>query len=94
MLGARRRAAHPLPPPATSISALGDLRLDLDPSTRERINTLIQSNEVMLFMKGNRAAPQCGFSATVVQILNSLVPDYSTTDVLQDPELRDGIKIF
>ena len=45
-------------------------------------------------MKGNRQMPQCGFSAQVVQILDSLVPDYDTVDVLSDPEVRQGIKEY
>ncbi len=68
--------------------------MDLDPNTREKIDALIQSNDVMLIMKGNREGPQCGFSATVVRILDTLVPDYGTADVLQDSALRDGIKIY
>ena len=45
-------------------------------------------------MKGDRHAPQCGFSATVIQILEELVPEYATVDVLSDPEIRNGIKEF
>jgi monothiol glutaredoxin len=45
-------------------------------------------------MKGNRRMPQCGFSATVVQILDHLIPEYTTVDVLQDPEVREGIKAY
>jgi monothiol glutaredoxin len=47
---------------------------------------------VVLFMKGTRTMPQCGFSATVVGILDDLIPSYKTVDVLSDPALRDGIK--
>jgi len=68
--------------------------MDLAPETRERIDQLIQDDRVVLFMKGNRQGPQCGFSATVVQLLDRLVPTYSTVDVLSDPEIRDGIKTF
>ena len=68
--------------------------MDLNETTRERIEGLVRENPVLLIMKGNREAPQCGFSATVVRILDGLVPDYATADVLQDAELRDGIKIF
>jgi monothiol glutaredoxin len=59
-----------------------------------RIEALIRSDRVVLFMKGNREAPQCGFSAQVVQILDRLLPDYTTFDVLSDPQVRDGIKVF
>ena len=68
--------------------------MSLDDSTRDLIDGLVRSNEVMLFMKGNPGAPQCGFSATVIQILDTLVPDYATADVLSDPALRDGIKAY
>ena len=66
----------------------------LEESIRQEIDEIIQSNEVVLFMKGNRQSPQCGFSATVVSILDSIVPDYQTIDVLSAPQLRDGIKTY
>lgn len=53
---------------------------------------MIATEPVVLFMKGNRARPQCGFSAAVVATLDGLVPNYRTVDVLADPEVRDGIK--
>jgi monothiol glutaredoxin len=59
-----------------------------------RIQGLVDSDRVVLFMKGSRRMPQCGFSAQVVQILDSLLDDYTTVDVLQDPEIRQGIKEF
>jgi monothiol glutaredoxin len=68
--------------------------MSLDPKTRERIQSLIDSDRVVLFMKGDRQMPQCGFSAQVVRILDSLVPDYTTCDVLADPGVRQGIKDF
>ena len=61
---------------------------------RSRISGLVAQNPVVLFMKGTRRAPQCGFSAQVVQILDELVPEYETVDVLSSAELRDGIKEF
>jgi monothiol glutaredoxin len=66
----------------------------MNDSTRARIDGLVKDRPVVLFMKGNRQRPQCGFSATVVQILDSLVPDYSTVNVLEDPEIREGIKEY
>ena len=66
----------------------------MNDSTRSRIDGLVKDHRVLLFMKGNRQRPQCGFSAQVVQILDSLIPDYRTVDVLQDPEIRDGIKEY
>ena len=68
--------------------------MSLDDPTREQIESLIQSNDVVLFMKGDRQAPQCGFSATVIQILDTLTPEYATADVLSDPALREGIKAY
>ena len=68
--------------------------MDLDEGTRKRIAEIIASDRVVLFMKGNREVPQCGFSATVIQILNELAPEYTTVDVLSDPEIRSGIKEF
>ena len=53
-----------------------------DEPTHGRIKSIIDSDRVVLFMKGNRSMPQCGFSATVVQILDALVPQYTTVDVL------------
>jgi monothiol glutaredoxin len=68
--------------------------MSLDEAARDRITTLVEGNDLVLFMKGTRLAPQCGFSARVVQILDSLVPDYATFDVLADPAIREGIKFF
>lgn len=66
----------------------------LSPEVQERIETLVRSERVVLFMKGNRRSPQCGFSAQVVQILDRLLPDYATVDVLSDPAVREGIKTY
>ncbi|MCR9164281.1 MAG: Grx4 family monothiol glutaredoxin [Nannocystaceae bacterium] len=63
-------------------------------ATHQRIEALTKSDKVVLFMKGNRAQPQCGFSATVVGILDQYVPDYTTVNVLADPEIREGVKEF
>ena len=60
----------------------------------QRIEQLVKSDRVVLFMKGSRAAPQCGFSATVVGILDQYLPSYTTVNVLADPEIRDGVKAF
>ncbi len=62
--------------------------------TKERIETLITENPVMVFMKGDRNFPQCGFSGTVIQILDYLGVEYTTTDILSDAELRQGIKEY
>ncbi len=68
--------------------------MSLSPELRDRITELVQSNSVVLFMKGNRHQPQCGFSARVVGMLDSLTSDYETFDVLSDPDVREGIKEF
>ncbi len=60
----------------------------------ERIKQDISSNDVVLYMKGSPVFPQCGFSATVVQILTVLEIKFKGIDVLTDPSLRDGIKQF
>ncbi len=66
----------------------------MDPAVKEQIETTIGQHQVVLFMKGTRSMPQCGFSATVVQILDSLLDDYQTVNVLADPSIREGIKDF
>jgi monothiol glutaredoxin len=58
------------------------------------IQEMVTTNPVILFMKGNRNFPQCGFSATLVQILDEFLPEYETINVLADPEMRNGIKAF
>jgi len=60
----------------------------------ERIQSEITENPVMLYMKGNAMFPQCGFSARVVQILTHMGVPFKTANVLEDAELRDGIKQF
>lgn len=64
------------------------------PETQERIEKLIQENKIMIFMKGNKLMPQCGFSNNVVQILNVLGVPFETCDVLADSEIRQGIKEY
>jgi monothiol glutaredoxin len=66
----------------------------MDDSTRTRIETLIGSSPIVVFMKGNKLMPQCGFSNNVVQILHSLGVSFETFDVLSDMEIRQGIKEF
>jgi monothiol glutaredoxin len=68
--------------------------MSLNETTRTRIETLLQQNPVVLFMKGSPQAPQCGFSAATSGVLNELLPDYATVNVLEDPEIREGIKQY
>ena len=65
-----------------------------DQTTIERIQSEINSQDVVLFMKGNPMFPQCGFSAATVQALTMAGVKFSSVDVLQDMEIRDGIKQF
>ncbi|MEM7198415.1 MAG: Grx4 family monothiol glutaredoxin [Pseudomonadota bacterium] len=60
----------------------------------ERINSYITDNDVMLFMKGTPVFPQCGFSASVVQILNHLDVKFHSCNVLEDQEVREGVKEY
>jgi monothiol glutaredoxin len=68
--------------------------MSLEPATRDRIETLLKDHRVVLFMKGTRQQPMCGFSAAATNTLNELLPDYHTVNVLEDPEIREGIKAF
>jgi monothiol glutaredoxin len=68
--------------------------MPLTDPVRARIETLVTTKPVVLFMKGNRQSPQCGFSAQVVRILDEVLTSYETVDVLSDAALRDGIKEF
>ena len=63
-------------------------------NTAERIQQEIDSNRVMLYMKGTPDSPMCGFSQTVVAVLKQLNVDFASTNVLQDMEIREGIKVF
>jgi monothiol glutaredoxin len=60
----------------------------------QRIQNDIAQNDVMLYMKGTPMFPQCGFSARVVQILSYMEVPFQSANVLEDPELREGIKEF
>ncbi|TBR36775.1 MULTISPECIES: Grx4 family monothiol glutaredoxin [Dyella] len=68
--------------------------MSLDSTTRERIESLLKNHRVVLFMKGTRSQPMCGFSAAATNTLNELLPDYHTVNVLEDPEIREGIKAY
>ena len=66
----------------------------MTPEIKDRIDKLVKENKILVFMKGNRLMPQCGFSNNVVQILNTLGVAYETVDVLADNEIRQGIKEY
>ena len=60
----------------------------------ERIRQMVEHNKIVIFMKGNRHFPQCGFSAATVEVFEALDAPFETVDVLQDPDVREGIKQF
>lgn len=61
---------------------------------KERIDALVKANDIVLFMKGSALFPQCGFSSRAVAILDHLGASFETVDVLQDAEIRQGIKEY
>jgi monothiol glutaredoxin len=64
------------------------------PDTLKQIEGIVKGDRVVLFMKGNKHFPQCGFSATVVQLLGEVLDDFKTVNVLNDPAIRQGIKDY
>jgi len=62
--------------------------------TQDRIKQTVESNKVMLFMKGTPDFPQCGFSGQAVQILQTLGTEFASADVLADDEIREGVKSY
>src|SRR5436190_5397811 len=68
--------------------------MTLDPALKKKIDEIVKSDSVVLFMKGTRSFPQCGFSASVVNILNTLVPKYTTVNILSDVDVRSGMKEY
>jgi len=63
-------------------------------SAQDQIKSTVTSNNIVLYMKGTPTFPQCGFSSTVVQIFDYLGAEYTSVNVLDDPEIRQGIKDF
>ncbi len=66
----------------------------MDNNTKSRIDELLNNNKVFLFMKGNPSFPQCGFSARAVAILKELSAEFGSFDILEDEEMRQGIKEY
>jgi monothiol glutaredoxin len=66
----------------------------MTPELKERLDQIVNSSKIVVFMKGSKLMPQCGFSNNVVQILNSLGVPYETVDVLSDYDIRQGIKEY
>jgi monothiol glutaredoxin len=63
-------------------------------SARERIDGIVRDNDIVLFMKGSELFPQCGFSSRAVAILDHLGVPFKTVDVLQDADIRQGVKEY
>jgi monothiol glutaredoxin len=63
-------------------------------SSSDRIEEIVRGDDVVLFMKGTELFPQCGFSSRAVAILEHLGVPFKTVDVLQDPEIRQGVKDY
>ncbi|MBZ0116670.1 MAG: Grx4 family monothiol glutaredoxin [Sandaracinaceae bacterium] len=66
----------------------------MDDALRNRIQSILDENKIVLFMKGTKHFPRCGFSATVVEVLKAVGADFKDVNVLADPEIREGIKEF
>ncbi|MGD8384189.1 MAG: Grx4 family monothiol glutaredoxin [Lysobacterales bacterium] len=68
--------------------------MSLNDSTREKIEEILKTDRVVLFMKGTPQAPMCGFSSKTAGLLDTMLETYSSVDVLEDQEIREGIKAF
>ncbi len=68
--------------------------MSLSDSVKTKIDNYVHGSKVVLFMKGTPQQPQCGFSAKTIAALDSLLPDYTSVNVLDDPEIREGIKAY
>lgn len=66
----------------------------MTPELKQQLDNLVNQNKIVVFMKGSKLMPQCGFSNNVVQILNTLGVPFETIDVLENYELRQGIKEY
>jgi len=72
----------------------GTTGMELRPELQEAVEKLLAENKVVLFMKGNKLFPQCGFSNTCVMILNEMNVPYETVNILESDELRHGMKVY
>lgn len=70
------------------------LENELSPELKKKIEEILNKDKVVLFMKGNKTMPQCGFSDTVVKVLNFHGAKFADYDVLSNPDLRSGMKIY
>ena len=97
---AQRSALAPITPAAdarigvTPLHMSDEDEIGLSGATQDRIKSLVDDNAVLLFMKGSKLFPQCGFSNSACQILQSFNIEFESVDVLADEEIRQGVKIF
>lgn len=68
--------------------------MELNEAVKGKIENYVKENRIVLFMKGTRQSPMCGFSAKTVAALDSVAPDYVAVNVLDDPDVREGIKVY
>ena len=68
--------------------------MELNEAVKGKIENYVKENRIVLFMKGTRQQPMCGFSAKTVAALDSVAPDYVAVNVLDDPDIREGIKVY
>lgn len=66
----------------------------MTPELKQQLDEIVNTHKIVVFMKGTKLMPQCGFSNNVVQILNRLAVPFETVDVLADPEVRQGVKEY
>jgi monothiol glutaredoxin len=93
--GAARVQMHELPEPRPhSSKRLQGKPIMSQQAAHDFIRSTVAANDVVLFMKGTKQMPQCGFSSQVVQILGYLGVDYKDVNVLADMSIREGIKTF
>ena len=77
-----------------NLPKLTEENYSMTPELHDRIDSIVKGSKILVFMKGSKLMPQCGFSNNTVQILNSLGAPYETFDVLSDSEVRQGIKEY
>eukprot|EP00429_Kryptoperidinium_foliaceum_P005177 CAMPEP_0176007172 /NCGR_PEP_ID=MMETSP0120_2-20121206/3096_1 /TAXON_ID=160619 /ORGANISM="Kryptoperidinium foliaceum, Strain CCMP 1326" /LENGTH=158 /DNA_ID=CAMNT_0017339925 /DNA_START=17 /DNA_END=493 /DNA_ORIENTATION=+ len=91
---ASTKIAFARPAADTKLMMSDDFLQETPEDTKERIQELVDNHPVLLFMKGSKLFPQCGFSNTAVQILQDFNIDFHTVDVLSDQAIREGVKEY
>jgi monothiol glutaredoxin len=88
----QRAAAHGRRAPLSRCHLV--VKNEMAPELRQKMEKLVTDNKIVVFMKGNRQFPQCGFSNTVVQILNTTNAPYHTVNILENDDVRSGMKEY